>query len=48
VTKSRITDIIIGVLGTLLIVASGLLFVRRNTPATDDGRHTRSAETPRG
>lgn len=33
VKTSRIPNIIIGVLGLLAIVASGLLFVRRMTPA---------------
>jgi hypothetical protein len=35
VKKSQVTDIIIGVLGILLIVASGVLFVRRTTPAVE-------------
>jgi hypothetical protein len=33
VKTSRIPNIIVGVLGLLVIVASGLLFVRRMTPA---------------
>lgn len=41
VKTSRIPNILIGVLGLLVIVASGLLFVRRMTPAAVGG-----AETP--
>jgi len=47
VKTSQITDIIIGVLGVLLIVASGLLFVRRATPAAG-GAAPPSTEAPRG